>query len=691
MRIPKPWSRLIALTLLVCIAAVAPACSDEAAQSAKPPTEQSASPSKPDSAEAAKTLKGSEPSPADFKPYAGAPPSAMQIIADLRQHNPQQQHPRLFATADTFIRLQEGVKSDPLLRKWYGDLRKAADKTLTKPVGAYETPDGRRMLSARDARPVIEQNAMMFRLSGDDKYAKRAIEEMMALAAFPDWNDKKEFLNTAEITAGMGIGYDWLYERLTQEQRDTIRQAMVDKGLQKALDAHNNKAWWSVRTDPVNNWSAVCNGGIIVGALAIGDEEPVQALAGDIIARSLQSVQNIILSHWEPDGGWSEGPGYWRYMMEYTVSYMAALQSSLGTTYGHAETPGLHKTAYFPIYTTGPQGTFNFADSDSGKMKIPELFWLAKATNDPMLAERRIAMMEDAKQNGGVYDLLWYDPQFREAGATLPADQYYRDAEVVTMRSKWDDPAAAFVGFKAGTAIASHSHSDTGEFVFHADGIQWAIDPGKEDYNLKGYFEYDKERYTYYRLKPEGHNTLVINPDKQFQQIPTAMSRIAAYDSKPQGAYAIADMQPAYARNADTAKRGVMFADRKRLIVEDEIENKAPSTVWWFMHTKASVQIAEDGRSALLSQNGKRLSVRMVFPPGDEPAGAVFQVMDAKPLPESDNPKGQTPNNGIRKLAVKLDGVTAMRMAVELTPLAAGESVPAEPGRYVPLAEWSLR
>ncbi|WP_282939682.1 heparinase II/III family protein [Paenibacillus sp. RC67] len=630
------------------------------------------------------------PSSQAFAPYTGGPPTAAGIIADLQKNNLKQRHPRLFATADTFAKLKDGVKTDPQLRKWYGDLQRATDKTLTKPVGAYETPDGRRMLSARDARPIIEQNAMMYQLSGDEKYAKRAVQEMMAMVAFPDWNDKKEFLNTAEITAGMGIGYDWLYDYLTQEQRDSIRKSMVEKGLQKALDAHNKQVWWSVRTDPVNNWSAVCNGGIIVGALAIGDEEQEKALAGEIIVRSLQSVQKIILSHWEPDGGWSEGPGYWRYMMEYTVSYMAAMQTSLGTTYGHAQTPALHKTAYFPVYATGPQGTFNFADSDSGKMKIPELFWLAKATNDPMLAGQRLAMMEDAKQAGGVYDLLWYDPSLHDMKMTLPTDQYYRDAELVIMRSKWNDPTAAYVGFKAGTATASHSHSDIGEFVFHANGEQWAIDPGKEDYNLKGYFEYDKERYTYYRLKPEGHNTLVLNPDKQFQQDQASMNRITRFETKPQGALAIADMQPAYSRNADAVKRGIQFIDRKGLLIEDEIQTKQPSTVWWFMNTKASIQVAEDGKSALLSQNGKRLWVTMTFPKDAPPTQAKFRVMDAKPLPESLNPKGQTANNGIRKLAIKLDGATNVRMAVELIPLASGETVPSAGHDYVPLSQWKL-
>jgi hypothetical protein len=165
------------------------------------------------------------------------------------------------------------------------------------------------------------------------------------------------------------------------------------------------------------------------------------------------------------------------------------------------------------------------------------------------------------------------------------------------------------------------------------------------------------------------------------------MSKIVSYASKPQEAFAIADMLPAYARTADAAKRGVKLVDRKRLIVQDELKTKAPADVWWFMHTKASIQLAEDGKSAMLTQNGKRLWVTMTMPK-ESPVRAAFQVMEAKPLPESPNPKGQTDNSGIRKLAIKLEGASDVRLAVELVPLTGGEAVPASGQGYVPLADW---
>ncbi len=616
-------------------------------------------------------------------------PAAADIIADLKQHNPNRQHPRLFITPDRLAALKNQIGTDVNLSKWYGDLRKSADVVLATPIGQYDLPDGRRMPSANDARPFIEKTALMYLLSGEQKYAQRAVDEMMKAASIPNWNEQKEFLNTSELTAGMAIGYDWLYDYLTQQQRDQIRTAIRDKGLAKAIAAHNSDAWWVSLSDneKISNWNAVCNGGIILGALAIGDEE--EAVAGEIATRSLRSLEDFILLEFNPDGGWSEGPGYWRYTVEYLTTYMAAMQTTLGKTYGHTETPGFYKTAYFINYVLSPKGSFNFGDSSSFKIRTPELFWMAKQMNNPDIAGLRLQLMQEAKQAGGVYDLLWYDPNLLTMNVSIPPDAYFRNTELATFRSKWNDLAAAFAGIKGGTGNSSHAHADTGNFVFEAGGVQWAIDLGSDDYNLPNYFDYTNQRFTYYRLMPEGHNTLVINPDGTFEQDQYAFSRIERYDSKPSGGLAIVDMTPAYAKNVTSAKRGLLFAsNRSTMTVQDEIRAKAPSTVWWFMHTKADIEVAADGKSAVLTQDGKRLGVTMSFS-GQAPAGASFKVMDAKPLPGSPNPAGQDPNTGIRKLAIEMIGALDLNMAVQLTPLAAGEDVPV-PAPYVALSDWNI-
>ena len=89
-----------------------------------------------------------------------------------------------------------------------------------------------------------------------------------------------------------------------------------------------------------------------------------------------------------------------------------------------------------------------------------------------------------------------------------------------------------FVGFKGGDNKVNHSHLDLGTFVLDALGQAWALDLGSDDYNLPGYF--GKQRWNYYRLRTEGHNTLTIEGENQN---PEARAHLLAFHSDPERAH----------------------------------------------------------------------------------------------------------------------------------------------------------
>jgi hypothetical protein len=255
-------------------------------------------------------------------------------------------------------------------------------------------------------------------------------------------------------------------------------------------------------------------------------------------------------------------------------------------------------------------------------------------------------------------------------------DRYFRNAEVVTMRSGWNDRDAIFIGFKAGDNKANHSNLDLGTFVLDALGCRWAVDLGADNYNLPAYF--GNKRWTYYRMRAEGHNVLIVNPGTEPDQDPTAAARITHVQSRPDSAFALADLTPAIARHARKFERGIALVGRKQVLVQDEVRANQPVQAWWFMHTPAQIEVGGDGASAVLSQSGKTMTARILAPPG-----AKFEVMDARPLTTSPNPDGQNQNQGIRKLAVHLENVTDLRLAVLLTPTTVGDSP-----KVKPFVEW---
>ena len=594
-------------------------------------------------------------------------PAATNIIARLNHA-----HPRLLATTEDFAQLKKRIASDAQLQTWHTSLQSQAKEILSASPSRYEIPDGLRLLAtSRRVMQRVYTLALLYRLDGDQRYAQRAWQELTTAASFQDWNPR-HFLDTAEMTHAFAIGYDWLYDVWTPEQRATLQQAMVDKGLKSALPLYRAHSSW---TRMRHNWNQVCNGGIGMGALALADVEP--QLAGETLHDAMESIQ-LAMADFAPDGAWKEGPGYWNYATFYNVVFLAGLQSALGTDFGLSKIGAFDQTGLFPIYLTGPLGrTFNYADGGDHAIFAPQMFWFAREFRQPVCA-----WYERHATTPSALDLLWYDPAGTDPKAAgLALDKYYRGAEVAILRSEWENPQALCVAFKAGDNKANHSHLDLGSFVFDAAGVRWAMDLGADNYNLPGYF--GKQRWDYYRLRAEGQNTLVLNPGATPDQDPAANTRITRFESRAERAFAIADLTPAYAKNARRVWRGIARLGQEKVLVQDEVQSDKPLELWWFMHTPVNVSIEDDGRTASLQQVGKRLRVELL-----SPTDAKFQIMDAQPLPASPHPDGQAKNERIRKLAIHLTGISNTRLAVLLVPEPSTKETTGPAIKVSPLSDW---
>ncbi|MGZ8920852.1 MAG: heparinase II/III domain-containing protein, partial [Limisphaerales bacterium] len=502
-------------------------------------------------------------------------PSADQIIAKVRK-----EHPRIMATKEDFARVKKLLASEPKLREWHSEILKRADSMLSEPPSKYEIPDGLRLLSvSRRVLQRVQTLGLVYHTTGEAKYAERVWREVEAAANFQDWNPR-HFLDTAEMTHAFALAYDWLYAYWSDAQKETIRSAIVEKGLRPAETVYNGTGTYSKWHKARHNWNQVCNGGIGIGALALADELP--DLCGSILENAAKTIQ-LAMHEFAPDGAWAEGPGYWNYATTYNVAFLAALESALGTDFGLSQIDGFRYAGHFPIYLTGPlRRTFNYADGSDGAIRAPHMFWLARKFNEP-----NYALYQAHFASPHPLDLLWVQP-VKSDTMDLPLSRYFRNAEVATFRSSWDDSDAVFVGFKAGDNKANHSNLDLGTFVLDANGVRWAVDLGADNYNLPGYF--GKNRWNYYRMRAEGHNTLVINPGVEPDQNPSAAPRITKFESSSAETIAIADLTAAYAHAASEVKRGLSFS-ADRVLVQDEVQAREPAEVWWFMHTPAEIRL----------------------------------------------------------------------------------------------------
>lgn len=603
--------------------------------------------------------------------WANTAVAAPENVPDTFLDDLREPHPRLMLTDAQLEALKTAHDSDPAVQRMWRQVHDEAKSYLDAAPLEHELKGPRLLGVSRACLRRIYPLALAWRWTGDEAFARAAVANLKTVCAFPDWNPS-HFLDTAEMSHAVAIGYDWLYDYMDEATRAEIRAGLIKHGMEEGVDAYTtSKPWW-IRS--AFNWNQVCNSGLLIGALAIAETHPEYAEA--IVPAAVASLPNALESY-NPDGVWTEGPAYWHYATRYTAYGLAALESALGATYGLTDYPGLEKTAWFPLLTTGPTGLYlNFADSgqNSRRGPMPALFWLARTYDLPGVAYLEHEMLKTSKAQA--MHLMWYVPAGPPEAAEFPLDKFFEsDVPVAVSRSAWNDEEALFVGVKGGYNQVAHGHLDLGNFELDALGNRWARDLGSDNYNLPGYWDKKPggKRWDYYRLNSQSHNVPLIDGKGQD---PAGAAEITRAETSDGGAYVIVDLSGAY-QQAETLQRGVaLFADRRAVLVQDEFSLASPLPVTWGMTTDAAITIDAPHR-ATLRQNGDTLHADILAP-----EDAAFAVESAE------QPDPQRNNKGVRRLLVQVPaGDTDVTVTVCLRPAWPGEQAIALPG-VRPLAEW---
>jgi hypothetical protein len=599
-------------------------------------------------------------------------------LEDVRQRvgRAPKGHPRLLASGAELEALRRVLDGDPVRRM-------LADAVITQALAMQDLPPitrtqtGRRLLgqSRRCVKRVVTL-AMAYHLTGDGRHARRAEKEMLAAARFSDWNPS-HFLDVAEMTLALAIGYDWFYNQLDEATRAVIRTAIIRKGV--ALQFESDYTGWVQST---NNWGQVCHGGLTAGALAVLEDEP------DLAARTVHSaVHNVThsMAAYAPRGSYPEGPGY------------CVLESALGADFGLSQAPGFDVTGQYPAVATGPSGFFfNYADGGARRGAQPILFWFASRYGRPewLRGERnrlRTALAtlspDDAASGGGRFlplALLWMRDTEAPSGIRMPLHWSGEGETPVTVhRSSWTDPEATYVGLKGGSPSANHGQMDTGSFVLDADGVRWAIDLGAEGYHgieSRGMDLWDRsqdsDRWTIFRQRNEGHNTLVI--DGQPQRV-EGHGRIVAFSDDPAFPHTVVDLSTVYAEQASSVRRGVTLLSAGAVLVQDELGGLKPgSRVRWGMVTRADPGDST-GSTLTLRDGDARLRLALL-----SPSASRWQTIDT----ETPRNEWDSPNPGTRMVAFEAVAPASgeLRLAVLLAPGSA--KVERDPMELRPLGSW---
>ncbi len=597
---------------------------------------------------------------------AGAAPQ--DVLATL-----DEAHPRLMLKDAELQRLKTLCKSDKALQKCVADTIKYADACLRKRPLVYKKVGPRLLHVSRDCLGRTYALALAWRWTGEKKYADQAIENLLTVCAFKNWNTS-HYLDTAEMSHAVGVGYDWLYSQISPADRSKIRAGLIRNGMDPGVNGYKKRAWWSRSS---HNWNQVCNSGMIIASLAIAETDP--KYARQIVPQAVKSLPRAIKTY-GPDGGWSEGPGYWSYATRYTAYGLAALDSALGTDFGLSKIDGLSEAGLFPVYTTGPTGMYvNFADSGTkarrGSMGC--MFYLAKKFNRPFISDAEHAMI--AQRSARPEHVMWYVPPSKKK-TQRDLDRLFRGpVPVALFRSSWGDPDELFVSVKAGYNQVNHGHLDLGTFELDALGVRWSRDLGSDYYNLPGYWDKRSggKRWKYYRLNSLSHSVPLIDGENQAADGKSKILKFQASESQPS---VVIDFSSAYKAAASKAMRGVrLVCGRKAVLIQDEFKlvGAKPSEITWAMTTDAKIAIKHK-TLAELTLDGKRLIATIL-----SPSGAEFAAESAE------QKKPEKANRGVSRLLAKVKNAKgSVRITVLLTPQWGDSKMPPAAPTITPLAKW---
>ncbi len=530
------------------------------------------------------------------------------------------------------------------------------------------------------SREVINRMIILgyaWQITGDKKYADRAWEELENVCSYGDWCTS-HFLATAEMALAVAVGYDWFYDYLSSQQKNLLAEKTYEYALKPALSKNYFKNWF---TWSKNNWNSICYSGVGIAAITFSSYYPDEAAE---FLKMCYEAMPVAFASFTPDGVYAEGPGYSQSGMDAIVNFVATSKNFFGTDYGMSEIDGFKELGKFPVYITTPTGVFNFGDNKARMCFSPSLHWYAAEYDWPLLACYQMwddpsvftpDNSDNTERNGSgkhkALSSLWYDRQYTAESADFSEEalSLYLESDagqdMVLMRSAYLDKGASFAGIKGGYNYTNHGDLDIGTFVFDSMGERWAEELGPGAYDAPGYFLNLPAggRWKNYCKRAEGQNTLVINPKMTLEdQYSLAKGCFTDFEATADGGKCSLNMTDAYRMNgAVKVKRDFELYDNySSLRISDEIICTVPSEIYWFMHTKADIEISQDGKTAILSIGDKQLKAT-------SHADGIFSVTQAAAL------KGayeyDEEYSDIQKLTVKLENVMKAEITITLEPL----------------------
>lgn len=510
--------------------------------------------------------------------------------------NVRAQRPRLLFAGDELTIAREQLSTSRA--EAFASLKAVADAALELPPLAepdydrIEEPAPRRMAyfdafarTRRHHDSGMRHLALMYLLSGEAKYGRKAREKLLEAAAW-----KPEGISSLLAPHGdeVGLGlvkvaaevYDWIFDLLDEADQQQAEAMLIARGNQmlRRLEKQDYLA------QPENSHNGRLPGYLLEHAIALA-EHPRSQVWADYALRALMTWY----PHWGgTDGGWAEGVPYGLHYNQFaTISFEAwrrATGQDLWANPFYRQMPWFFAYCLNPIGEIMPFGDQEQMSVNAGGARTLIQFhalrlgepalrqWVdrlrqPKTGEPPKLAALPGLLLEDDLEPGGL--------------EALSPDRAFGDVGVAAMHTHLAEPDRDLHVLLRSSPYGgvSHGHASQNDIAI-IQGGRALVCAGGERFPTHG-----TPFHTRYAQQSQSHNTVLINGDGQVNRDGDYGGRIAEFQSSDALAFVCGDASEAYAAPMKRFHRHLLLIRPASIIVMvDDLAADEPSTFQWLLH-----------------------------------------------------------------------------------------------------------
>lgn len=469
---------------------------------------------------------------------------------------------------------------------------------------------------------TLEELAFLYLMHGGEEYAREGKRLLVHLAGMNP-SGVTSYRGAPEVAMRMlwslPRAYSWLYDALTEEERDIVRRTMRVRGQ----EAYNMLKALPFETSPYSSHPGRILG--FLGQLSVAFMGEIPEAEGwlDYVVKILFAVYPA----WGgDDGGYSEGNNYWRAYMNWMFDFLDVLKAATGLDL--YPKPFFRNTGYFALYTSAPGMAQPFSDAQNG----PTGGWdqivmthLARIHQDPYFSwyvNRIGGMTPRSKVLALVFGNVPMPPA--KEPTDLPDARWFRDVGWVALHRDLANPSenVQFTFKSSPLGSASHSHSDQNAFVIYAYGDGLAIS--------SGYYPWSRSpHHEQWTNATRSKNSLLIDGAGQpIFDIDAAGEILGLFHSGVYD-YTAGEASGAYVNpNLQRFTRHVVYIRPDMYLLIDDVRTQKPVSVEWLLHSRFPIVWNQGEQRAYITGQRGQLDVHMLTP-----TGLTADVNDEFPVP----------------------------------------------------------